>query len=193
MYMIQAVVFDCFGVIYTSATTIAFDELGGNTLDDPTFYHDALRMRSLGRIDKQEMDDAIATGLGVERHVWQDAVASHRSRDERMMFTIKELRSSYKTALMSNIGRGVVGSYFSPDEQAEYFDAVIASADVGLIKPDPQIYALASKELNVPLEHMVFIDDNPRFVAAAKDLGMQGIVFSDYTQFQRELAEILDA
>lgn len=191
--MIKAVIFDCFGVIYTSAVTVAFDDLGGNKLSDTSFYHDALKLRSLGRIDRSEMNTIIADGLGVQPQQWQDRVDAHTGRDERMMKLIKDVRSTRKTALMSNIGRGSVNTYFSPAEQEEYFDAVIASADVGLIKPDPQIYALAMKELGLDAQQIVFIDDTPGFVQAARDLGMGGIVFKDYTQCVSDLQELLDA
>jgi putative hydrolase of the HAD superfamily len=60
---------------------------------------------------------------------------------------------------------------------AELFDAVIDSSEVGMRKPDPAIFALALRELgDIAPEHAVFLDDFPGNVAAARRLGMHGVL-----------------
>lgn len=54
---------------------------------------------------------------------------------------------------------------------ASFFDLVLESSVVGLRKPDPRIYALATKELGVPAHKTVFLDDIGANLKAAKAHG----------------------
>ena len=57
------------------------------------------------------------------------------------------------------------------------FDDIICSADVGMAKPEPEIYALAARRLGLPPEACVFIDDLETNVQAAREAGMHGVCF----------------
>ena len=62
-----------------------------------------------------------------------------------------------------------------------FFDGVMVSSDVHLIKPDTRIYELLCETYDLNPEECVFIDDRPENVEAAKRVGMKGIVFEgDY-------------
>jgi HAD superfamily hydrolase (TIGR01509 family) len=60
---------------------------------------------------------------------------------------------------------------------ADLFDDVVVSADVGMAKPDTQIYALAAHRLGLPASECVFIDDLTANVDAARDAGMHAVHF----------------
>ena len=55
------------------------------------------------------------------------------------------------------------------------------SYDLGLLKPDPEIYKVVLQKLNAQSSEVVFIDDQPRNVEAAQKLGITGIVFDKDT------------
>ncbi len=59
-----------------------------------------------------------------------------------------------------------------PHEFAPLFDTVVESAKVGLRKPDPKIYHLACRELQVEPHRAAFLDDIGRNLKAARELGM---------------------
>jgi len=61
---------------------------------------------------------------------------------------------------------------------------------VRLIKPDPRIFHSFFETFNVDPAHTIFIDDLPRNVDAASDLGMHGIVFTDSSALRDELVEV---
>jgi 2-haloacid dehalogenase len=69
------------------------------------------------------------------------------------------------------------------------FDGVLVSAEVGLIKPDPEIYLALCSRFGVAPERSMFIDDVERNVVAARALGFHGIVFTDAAQLRAELVE----
>lgn len=59
------------------------------------------------------------------------------------------------------------------------FRDILVSGEVGLVKPDPAIYALAIERFGVVAADCVFIDDRAENVAGAVAAGMTGIVFTD--------------
>ena len=67
------------------------------------------------------------------------------------------------------------------------FDAILISGEVGLIKPDPAIFELAIRRTGVEASQCLLIDDNAENVAAAKRLGMQGVLFRSADALEAEL------
>lgn len=57
----------------------------------------------------------------------------------------------------------------------KYFDAFVISAVLGCNKPDPRMYQAGSDALGLAPEQCLFVDDGPELVAAAIDLGYQGV------------------
>ncbi|KEI71254.1 HAD family hydrolase [Endozoicomonas elysicola] len=70
------------------------------------------------------------------------------------------------------------------------FDGVTVSAEVGLLKPQPEIYfSLLSQQELLPSE-TVFIDDMPYNVEGARGVGMFAIQFNHALQCEKELKEL---
>ena len=69
-----------------------------------------------------------------------------------------------------------------------WFDDIVISGEVGVIKPDPRIFRILLDRHGVRPEQAVFIDDVPKNAAAASSIGIQGIHFSSPAQLRRELA-----
>lgn len=67
------------------------------------------------------------------------------------------------------------------------FDAVILSPEVGICKPEREIFELAAKRLNLSLNELLFIDDDPRWTEAAQRYGLKTIRFQSAKQFIAEL------
>ena len=65
-------------------------------------------------------------------------------------------------------------------------DGVLVSSDVGITKPDPEIFGVLCARFCVTPEESVFIDDVVQNVTAARSLGF-GIVFTDADQLRSDL------
>lgn len=78
-----------------------------------------------------------------------------------------------RTALLSN-SWGV--DYYPHDLLAELFDEVVISGQVGLRKPDEEIYHLAADGLGIPAPELVFVDDVEVNVGTAERVGMRGLL-----------------
>jgi HAD superfamily hydrolase (TIGR01509 family) len=108
---------------------------------------------------------------------------SDHIRNIAMIEYIRSLRPVYKVALLSNIGRGVMSRLFGDAELEELFDAVVLSSDVGMIKPDPNIFKFTSDKLGILPEECLMVDDVEDNIDGAKAVGMQGVVFNTTDEF----------
>ena len=79
------------------------------------------------------------------------------------------------TALLSNSW----GNSYPMEVLQPLFDVVVISGEVGLRKPDPAIYSHALDALGVPASRAAFVDDLEHNVAAARALGMHGVLHVD--------------
>ncbi|HLV86597.1 MAG TPA: HAD family phosphatase [Candidatus Sulfotelmatobacter sp.] len=74
-------------------------------------------------------------------------------------------------------------------EFLQWFRAIFLSADVRLVKPDPRIFQSFCEKFALRPEQIVFIDDLPHNVEAARTVGMHAIQFSDPASLREELAQ----
>jgi 2-haloacid dehalogenase len=70
----------------------------------------------------------------------------------------------------------------------DWFESILVSGEVGLIKPDPRIFQLLLEGIGRPAADCIYIDDNPKNVAAAEALGFDPIHFENPDQLRRDLS-----
>ncbi len=70
------------------------------------------------------------------------------------------------------------------------FDGTVVSADVGMLKPQPEIYTALLEQNNLLSEESVFIDDMPHNVAGARNVGMSAIQFYSAEQCEQALKSL---
>jgi len=75
-------------------------------------------------------------------------------------------------------------------EFLRWFNGVLLSGEVGLIKPDPRIFQLLFEKYDIDPAEAVFVDDHARNVATARELGMPSIHFTDATTLRQELGRL---
>lgn len=93
------------------------------------------------------------------------------TRPERSMIdAVRELRrAGVRTALVSN-SWGV--ATYPEGLLNDLFDAVVISGQIGLRKPEPEIYRLATRKIGLDPAECVFVDDLPNNLGPAARLGM---------------------
>jgi FMN phosphatase YigB (HAD superfamily) len=94
--------------------------------------------------------------------------------DRTLVDTIRSLRGKYKTGLISNA-----------------CDALIISAEVGVMKPEAKIYQLALEQLGVRPNEAVFVDDFEENIEGCEKVGIKGIHFKDPETALQQLRELL--
>lgn len=104
-----------------------------------------------------------------------------------MISLIIELRKEYKIALLSNASGEFLNRILKRIDTDLLFDCMIISSEVKLAKPDKEIFELLLSKIGVKPSDAVFIDDNILNIKAAKDLGINGILFDNIEQLKNDL------
>jgi epoxide hydrolase-like predicted phosphatase len=97
-------------------------------------------------------------------------------------------RAGVATGLISNSwGLGIY-------ERApiDLFDVAVISGEVGLHKPQPEIYKLACERLAIAPRQAVFVDDLRENCAGAEAVGMTAILHRDARQTVAQLEQLLE-
>jgi 2-haloacid dehalogenase len=69
----------------------------------------------------------------------------------------------------------------------EWFDGMVISGEVGLVKPDQAIFNLLLERIERQADECLFIDDNDRNILAARELNFQTILFQSPQQLNADL------
>jgi len=109
--------------------------------------------------------------------------------EHRMLDVLRSARQhGLKTALLSNSW----GFDYPREGWDGLFDAIVISGEVGMRKPEAEIYLHAARVLGVAPAACVFVDDLGPNVRAAVAVGMIGVRHRDVQTTIEELAAIFD-
>ncbi len=104
---------------------------------------------------------------------------------------IKELKAKgYRVYYLSNFSRKAEEECADALAFIPYTDGGILSNREKIIKPDPAFYRLLLDRYGLKAEECVFLDDTPRNVEGARNVGMQGICFQSKEQAMEELKKL---
>jgi len=110
--------------------------------------------------------------------------------DRNLTAYLRSLRGKYKTGLISNAWDDLRG-YAAREKFDDAFDAMIISAEVGVVKPQAEIFHIALEHLQVRAEEAVFVDDFMVNIEACEKVGMKGILFKNSEDAIRKLDALL--
>ena len=190
--MIKAILFDCFGVIITDALKVVIDELDATNPALSRQVMDIIHANNRGLIEVSESNRQIAQLLGIGVDEWRSRIEHGEVKDDRVLGYLQDLRRrGYKTALLSNVGRHSLARRFSDDELRAHFDVVVASGDVGVMKPEPDIYLHTAKLLDVTPDECVMVDDREGHCAGARAVGMQAVCYGNFSDGKAVLEQLL--
>ncbi|MGB4800644.1 MAG: HAD family phosphatase [Candidatus Saccharimonadales bacterium] len=194
-------------------STIFFD-WGGVIADDPgdDFLMSLLRQIGATAAQAQEIYDGtmrrFMTGEISEIEYWQrlrdeygftipDTISEEfkawrgLAKNEAVLDLVHEAKSrGYTVALLTNVIEPTY-NVLQAEGCYEPFDAIIASCKVGYAKPDPAIYRIALQQLDATPETSLFIEDKPKNIAPATQLGFQTILAENSAQIIRDVRKYL--
>lgn len=198
--MIKAIIFDFGRVISSQKPQSLFEryeaDLGlapgmiNRIMFDSQAWQDAL----IGRMTAKEFWYAIGPELGLETRQKIEDFYRRYHADESInagvVNLIRQLHGQYKLAVLSNSPAGLT-KWLSDWKVLHFFDVVFCSGDEGRVKPDPAAFNITLNRLGVLPSEAVFIDDTAGHVAAARKLGIHGILFTTAEALVLELNDLL--
>jgi putative hydrolase of the HAD superfamily len=199
--MVDAVIFDFGGVLTLSGPIREELHRYERQLDLP-------RDTIVQAIGSGPSWEAASTGAMAESDYWAQVAADFAPRlppafgrfqhgtlpyeelDPRVAALVREMRGQVKTGLLSNATISLAGYLRRLPGVSGLFDDIVISAEVGLRKPDLEIYRLTVQRLGVEANRAVMIDDKARNTLAAQAAGMYAIVYVSPDQLRQELQRL---
>lgn len=186
--MIKAIVFDCFGVLYSDGKSYLRSLCPS---DRQTELDDLYSQVDYGYISTEDFFKKASLLLGLDKETLQQTYFKQHVRNQQLLDYLKSLKTSYKIGILSNVGDSLFDALFSKEEQKEFFDATILSSSIGEIKPHPGAYQAAIEKLKVNPGECVMIDDILVNCEGAKQTGMQAIHYESVDQTKQQLKRLL--
>ena len=189
--MIKAIILDCFGVLYVPLDGGFYRSKVKNYAQHRAELEDLGRQADYGLINQDELITAVAELTGLEKEFVGDNIVGSMARNLELLDYAQGLRPKYKLGMLSNISMHMMDQFFGAAERKQLFDDVVISSEVGMIKPHPEIYALAAGRLGVDVSEVVMVDDNGGNCEGAVAAGMAAILYKDFVTAKKQLESII--
>jgi FMN phosphatase YigB (HAD superfamily) len=194
MTKIKAIAFDCGNVILSNSWT------------DPVFEkfckEIGISYRKGSEIFWKHYDNKLKFGRESERDFFRELLKAGNKKMKmkdviklyykkihmkKAFAIVKKLYRKYPLYTLNDETREWMNYRIRKFKLKKYFRAFITSAFVGYAKPDRRIFEIMLKKSKCNPEEVVFIDDNPKLIKAARRLGINGIVFRNPRQLINDL------
>lgn len=186
--MIKNIVFDMGGVLIRFDRHYFISRLGVSAEDEELLMRQVFHSLEWARMDRGSLTDEQAAESICRRvpERLHDAVGKLVSMWDRpilpvegMYELVSELKAKgYPIYLLSNASYRQ-HDYWPRIPAAALFDGTLVSADVHLVKPQPEIYRLLCDTFDLVMDECFFIDDSLINIEGAYYSGMPGAVFHD--------------
>ncbi|HET8884468.1 MAG TPA: HAD family phosphatase [Candidatus Saccharimonadales bacterium] len=186
--MIRGIIFDCFGVLYQGSINHLCELVPQSRQAD---LANLSKSSDYGYLTHAEFIDQVSQLVDKPSSEIEAIMRADHIRNQAMVAFVRSLRTKYKVAMLSNVGRGVMDHLFSADERDELFDVVMLSSEVGMIKPEAAIFEYTAQQLGLAPAECVMVDDIQINIDGAVATGMQGVVFTTTEKFESDIASIL--
>ncbi|MBC8501080.1 MAG: HAD family phosphatase [Nanoarchaeota archaeon] len=194
--MIKAIIFDMGGVIlmnkaeelfknvskHLGVDYNSFEELRGQ------YYKDMLK----GNMSCKEFADIVKHTFKLNVDVlekWREVYLEVMNVNKELLELADELKKNYKVAIISNM----------PNMHAEinkernvfsHFKPAFISCEIGLIKPQKEIFDLMLEKLKLKAEECIFIDDRENHLDVPKEMGFKVIHYTGNNNLMEQLKQL---
>lgn len=137
----------------------------------------------------QEFSEIVKTNFRLDIDVlnkWREAYYQVMPINKKLLDLVSNLKKNFKVAIISNV----------PELHAQinkerglfsHFEPALISCDIGLIKPQQEIFDLVLEKLNLDAGECIFIDDRMEHLDIPKEMGFKIIHFKNNQQLKDDL------
>ncbi len=205
--MIKNIIFDLGGVILTLNQPEAIRRFQALGLADAVERLDAYTQTGIfgdverGAIDaetfRRELSSLLGHEVGYEacRHAWLGYAKELPQRNVDALVRLRE--EGYRLILLSNTNPFMMSWVFSTDFDGHghslehYMDACYCSYQLKVMKPDPEFFTRVLAAEKILPQETLFVDDGPRNVAAASQLGIRTFCPENGKDWTQEIYDYL--
>lgn len=197
--MISTIIFDLGGIVAPEA---------GNSIQEGMAMYLAIPQKSLaeftaplkpnlttGEMTLHEMYDSLAKSRGfaltaddmLRRHF--ELYEQHQTAmDARILELVEKLKQAYTVVCLTNTELEIADYNKANTGIFGFFHKAFISTDMGMKKPDVEIYQAVIKTLDCRHAETIFIDDNPDYIRGARNAGIDSILYKGFEHLTQTLA-----
>lgn len=194
---VDAVLLDLFGVVIAFDNDIVYRRLADRCADPDEALRDfdglmASRDVITGKLTLQDVHRRLVDGHGLTldlagfTEAWMEPYSWSMPGMAELIGDVAD--GPARLLLLSNIDGYYWEQVRSMQPELGRFDELLLSCDLGMAKPDEEIFRRACEVAGSPPRRCVFVDDTAANVDAAVRAGLHGHVFRDAPTLRAELA-----
>lgn len=194
--MIKAIIFDWFGVCSEEFRKILSRELnkklGINKKLIVKSYKKYEPIFIISKINSENVLENMFKELGINEDAnnFLYIFNSMPKINTEIFKIIRKLKNNHKTALLSDNFDEMTKTIRENLNLKKYFDFVIFSNEVGLVKTENKTYKFVIRKLKCKPSECIFIDDKKENIERARKLGIDGILFKNTNQLKKSLVRL---
>lgn len=190
------IIFDFGNVLVQWHPELVYGDYFGDEAKAWWFLRHVADMDWRQRIDAGESVDGCIREKQAQYPEYAEAVELYRSRWREMLTDevpgMRQLLSELPAAGYQLFGLTNWSMETFPEAREHFgilqmIDRYVVSGAEGLVKPDPRLFQVLLDRYQLKADECLFIDDNPDNVAAAKGMGMLGIVFNGAEDLRKKI------
>ncbi|MBC2856710.1 MAG: HAD family phosphatase [Cetobacterium sp.] len=198
--MIKNIVFDIGNVLLNFKPRKHLEDLGFSEEVGERIYSEIFESDEWIELDKGTITEREATEIYCKKSLdikdeieltmanWQDILTPI----EESVEILKNLKKSgYNIYFLSNFHRESYKTVYEKYDFLKLGEGKIISYEVGIVKPEKEIYEILLNKYELQSEETIFIDDSLANVEAAEKLGIKGIWYLDSEGLKISLDEYL--
>lgn len=198
--MIKAILFDFGGVVYEHPKEVipaVIAQIYGLPVETAKIQYSKYRIPYyLGTLPTDKLIASLSADFKSNKIIeevkdlWLKHYLQLAKPNQEVLNIIRKLRKKHKVYLvsntteMSNICNSKTGIY-------NFFDDLFMSYQLGIKKPDPEIYQKVISSIGLKPGECIFIDDDPKNLVPARQMGITTVLFNVLTDSPVELKKSL--
>lgn len=193
------VVFDLGGVLVNYVGVARLRQWMGADLTDHDMhrrwlYSPAVRAFESGQSSAEDFAHAVIREFALDTHAeeflgeFPDFVEGLYPGAEDLLTAVGE---RFPLALLSNTNRPQWEKLIRTTNLRPHFRRVFLSFEMGLMKPERAVFEHVAKELATAPGGIIFFDDNPANIEAARKFGIDGRLVEDFADLRRQVNVML--
>jgi len=201
--MIHAIVFDIGGVLLRTEDRTSRQKLAEkyglqpSNLEGLVFDSQPAHASTIGQESESAVWKNVASKLALSPEALEDfkkAFWAGDKLDREFIQFLQACRPKYTTALLSNAWEGARTQLAEKYgiKEGETVDHILFSYELGIAKPDLQIYQILANTLGFNFDEILFVDDFIENVLAARELGIHAIHYQPGMDLISKIRDIIN-